>query len=48
MIGFIEAGGIGKNKQQKQIEKDRKSFNIKDDIEFALVNLLSPWAFGFN
>ena len=38
----------GKNKQQKQIEKDGKSFIVKDDIEFGYLNVLPLWAFGLN
>ena len=38
----------GKNKQQKQIEKDAKSFVVKDDIEFGYRNVLPLWAFGLN
>ena len=38
----------GKNKQQKQIEKDRKSFVVKDDIEFGYLNVIPLWAFGLN
>jgi predicted AAA+ superfamily ATPase len=38
----------GKNKQQSQIEKDGKSFIVKDDIEFGYVNVIPLWAFGFN
>ncbi len=38
----------GKNKQQKQIEKDGKSFVVKDDIEFGYLNVIPLWAFGFN
>ncbi|MBN2610429.1 MAG: ATP-binding protein [Bacteroidales bacterium] len=38
----------GKNKQQKQIEKDGKSFIIKDDIEFGYLNVIPLWAFGLN
>lgn len=38
----------GKNKQQKQIEKDANSFVIKDDIEFGYLNVIPLWAFGFN
>ncbi|MDZ7604638.1 MAG: hypothetical protein U5K79_03410 [Cyclobacteriaceae bacterium] len=30
----------GKNKQQKQIEKDDKSFVVKDDIEFGYLNVI--------
>ncbi len=38
----------GKNKQQKQIEKDGKSYIVKDDIEFGYMNILPLWAFGLN
>jgi hypothetical protein len=38
----------GKNKQQKQIEKDGKSFAVKDDIEFGYLNVIPLWAFGLN
>ncbi|MCD6178662.1 MAG: ATP-binding protein [Bacteroidales bacterium] len=38
----------GKNKQQKQIEKDRKLFVVKDDIEFGYLNVIPLWAFGLN
>ncbi|HCY01331.1 MAG TPA: AAA family ATPase [Bacteroidales bacterium] len=38
----------GKNKQQNQIEKDGKSFVVKDDIEFGYLNVLPLWAFGLN
>jgi len=38
----------GKNKQQAQIEKDGKSFLVKDDIEFGYLNVLPLWAFGLN
>lgn len=38
----------GKNKQQKQIEKDGKSFVVKDGIEFGYLNVLPLWAFGLN
>ena len=38
----------GKNKQQKQIEKDGKSFVVKDDIEFGYRNVIPLWAFGLN
>jgi len=38
----------GKNKQQKQIEKNAKSFVVKDDIEFGYRNVLPLWAFGLN
>ncbi|MFW5851722.1 MAG: ATP-binding protein [Bacteroidota bacterium] len=36
----------GKNKQQKQIEKNNKSFIVKDDIEFGYLNVIPLWAFG--
>ena len=38
----------GKNKQQKQIEKDNKSFIVKDEIEFGYRNVIPLWAFGMN
>lgn len=38
----------GKNKQQSQIEKDGKSFVVKDDIEFGYLNVIPLWAFGLN
>ena len=38
----------GKNKQQKQIEKDGESFVVKDDIEFGYLNVIPLWAFGLN
>jgi hypothetical protein len=38
----------GKNKQQTQIEKDGKSFVVKDDIEFGYQNVIPLWAFGLN
>jgi len=38
----------GKNKQQKQIEKDGKSFIVKDEIEFGYRNVIPLWAFGIN
>jgi len=38
----------GKNKQQAQIEKDGKSFLVKDDIEFGYLNVVPLWAFGLN
>lgn len=38
----------GKNKQQKQIEKDGKSFVVMDDIEFGYLNVIPLWAFGLN
>ena len=38
----------GKNKQQNQIEKDGKSFVVKDDIEYGYLNVVPLWAFGLN
>ncbi len=38
----------GKNKQQNQIERDGKSFVVKDDIEFGYLNVIPLWAFGLN
>ncbi len=38
----------GKNKNQNQIEKDGKSFVVKDDIEFGYQNVIPLWTFGFN
>jgi len=38
----------GKNKQQKQIKKDGKSFTVKDDIEFGYRNVIPLWTFGIN
>lgn len=38
----------GKNKQQDQIEKDGKSFVVKDDIEYGYLNVIPLWAFGLN
>jgi hypothetical protein len=38
----------GKNKQQSQIDKDGKSFVVKDDIEFGFLNVIPLWAFGLN
>ena len=38
----------GKNKQQNQIEKDGKSFVVKDDIEYGYFNVIPLWAFGLN
>lgn len=38
----------GKNKKQKQLEKDNKSFLVKDDIEHGYLNVIPLWAFGFN
>ena len=38
----------GKNKQQNQIEKDGKSFVVKDDIEYGYRNVIPLWTFGLN
>lgn len=38
----------GKNKQQNQIEKDSKSFVVKDDIEYGYRNVIPLWSFGLN
>lgn len=38
----------GKNKQQNQIEKDGKSFVVKDEIEYGYRNVIPLWAFGLN
>jgi predicted AAA+ superfamily ATPase len=38
----------GKNKSQRQIEQDGKSFIVKDDIEFGYLNVIPLWAFGMN
>jgi predicted AAA+ superfamily ATPase len=38
----------GKNKQHTQIDKDGKSFVVKDDIEFGYQNVIPLWAFGLN
>ena len=38
----------GKNKQQNQIDKDGKSFIIKDDIEYGYLNVIPLWSFGLN
>ncbi|MBS2101059.1 ATP-binding protein [Carboxylicivirga linearis] len=38
----------GKNKQQNQIEKDGKSFVVKDNIEYGYRNVIPLWAFGLN
>ncbi len=38
----------GKNKKQKQIAQDGKSFIVKDDIEFGYLNVNPLWAFGLN
>ncbi|MCK9452711.1 MAG: hypothetical protein M0Q90_13540 [Bacteroidales bacterium] len=38
----------GKNKQQYQLEKDGKSYTVKDGIEFGYQNVIPLWAFGLN
>ncbi len=46
LVGIFEIGG--KNKQQKQIKKDGKSFVVKDDIEFGYRNEIPLWALCLN
>lgn len=48
LIGELTFEVGGKNKQQKQIENDGKSFVVKDDIEFGYLNVIPLWAFGLN
>jgi len=43
---MFEVGG--KNKQQKQLKKNGRSFVVKDDIEFGYLNVIPLWAFGLN
>ena len=38
----------GKNKLQKQLKKDGKSFVVRDDIEYGYRNVIPLWAFGMN
>jgi hypothetical protein len=38
----------GKHRKQDQIEKDGKSFIVKDDIEYGYLNVVPLWAFGLN
>ncbi len=38
----------GKNKHQNQIEKDGRSFVVKDDIEYGYLNVIPLWALGLN
>jgi len=38
----------GKNKNQDQLNKDGRSFVVKDDIEFGYLNVIPLWAFGLN
>lgn len=38
----------GKSKPQRQIERDGKSFVVRDDIEFGYLNVIPLWAFGLN
>lgn len=37
-----------KNKYQKQVDQDGKSFVVKDDIEYSYLNVIPLWAFGLN
>jgi len=48
VIGMYTFEVGGKNKKQNQINKDDKSFIVKDDIEFGYQNVIPLWAFGFN
>lgn len=43
---MFEVGG--KSKPQNQIERDGKSYEVKDDIEFGYLNVIPLWAFGLN
>lgn len=47
-IGDITFEVGGKNKNQKQIKKDGKSFLVLDNIEFGYLNVIPLWAFGLN
>lgn len=38
----------GKNKHQNQLDKNGKSFVVKDDIEYGYRNVIPLWAFGLN
>lgn len=38
----------GKNKPQKQIERNGRFYVVKDDIEFGYLNVIPLWAFGLN
>ena len=42
----FEVGGKGKS--HHQIDNDKKSFLVKDDIEFAYQNVIPLWQFGLN
>lgn len=37
----------GKNKQHKQIKNIHNAFTVKDDIEYASLNTIPLWLFGF-
>lgn len=36
----------GRNKQQKQIKKEKHAFIVKDNIEYGYKNVIPLWAFG--
>lgn len=38
----------GKNKQQAQLERNSRSYVVKDDLEIGYLNVLPLWAFGLN
>ena len=38
----------GKNKQQGQIDKDGRSYVVKDNIEYGYLNVIPLWAFGLS
>lgn len=38
----------GKGKQQNQIDKNNKSYIVKDNIEYAYLNVIPLWTFGLN
>lgn len=38
----------GKSKKQNQIENQKNSYIVKDDIEFGYRNVIPLWAFGLN
>lgn len=48
MIGDFTFEIGGKGKSHTQIDKDGKSFIVKDDIEFGHQNTIPLWAFGLN
>ncbi len=42
----FEVGGKGKG--QKQVEKAKEGYIVKDDIEYGFSNIVPLWAFGMN